>query len=69
MRGIKKHTFGLPNKTMAKLCTIVNKTVGASSPSVLTQQNSNAALPIVKNEQLRFERLTQNCKQISGRVI
>jgi hypothetical protein len=49
MIRIKTLTFELPNKTMAKLYTIVNKTVGASSPSVLTQQNSNAALPIINN--------------------
>jgi len=47
--------FELPNKTMAKLYTIVNKTVGASSPSVLTQQNSNAALPIIKTHVSNFK--------------
>jgi hypothetical protein len=32
MCGINYLIFELPNKTMAKLYTIVNKTVGASSP-------------------------------------
>ena len=54
MCGINYHIFDLPNKTMAKLYTIVNKTVGASSPSVLTQQNSNAALPIINNTCVKY---------------
>lgn len=55
MCGINYLIFEIPNKTMAKLYTIVTKTVGASSPSVLTQQNSNAALPIINPQVSNFE--------------
>jgi hypothetical protein len=48
MRRIICLKFEIPNKTMAMLYTIVDKTVGASSPSVLTQQNSSSALPIIE---------------------